>query len=165
MPQMSKIRQSRDEWKRKAIQRANEIREFRKTKKRYQEKIAELKAQINAMEQTALENQKKTVNLPAVTPIVDLSQAQQVRILCVVLVLQAVVSYRSVPRLLNLFNPKTPLTLGWIPHFTSVINWTLRLGLGMLKQVTPICKPWLAIIDHSIDIGTKKALVFRAVAK
>jgi hypothetical protein len=46
-----------------------------------------------------------------------------------------------------------------VPHFTSVINWTLRLGLGLLKQVKPISEPWLAIIDHSIDIGTKKALV------
>lgn len=49
--------------------------------------------------------------------------------------------------------------MSWVPHFTSVINWTLRLGLGLLKQVQPISKPWLAIIDHSIDIGTKKALV------
>lgn len=47
----------------------------------------------------------------------------------------------------------------WVPHFTSVINWTLRLGLGLLRQVTPVDVPWLAIIDHSIDIGTKKALV------
>ncbi len=75
------------------------------------------------------------------------------------LVTQTVVSYRSIPRILALFNEKTPLTLGWIPHFTSVINWTLRLGLGLLKQVKPISKPWLAIIDHSIDIGTKKAFV------
>jgi len=75
------------------------------------------------------------------------------------LVLQAVVSYPSVPRILNLFNTRTPLRLRWIPHFSSVINWTLRLGLGMLKQVKPISKPWLAIIDHSIDIGIKKVMV------
>jgi len=75
------------------------------------------------------------------------------------LVLQAVVSYRSVPRILELFNTETPLKLGWVPHFTSVINWTLRLGLGMLKQVRSVSTPWVAIIDHSIDIGTKKALV------
>lgn len=75
------------------------------------------------------------------------------------LVTQAVVSYRSIPRILGLFNERTSLTLGWIPHFTSVINWTLRLGLGRLKQVKPISKPWLAIVDHSIDIGTKKAFV------
>ena len=52
MPQMSKILQSRDEWKSKAIQRAYEIREHRKTQKRFQERVAELKAQISAMEQT-----------------------------------------------------------------------------------------------------------------
>jgi len=75
------------------------------------------------------------------------------------LVIQAVVSYRSVPRILDLFNSHSPLAVGWNPHFTSVINWTLRLGLGLLQQVEPIEQPWLAIIDHSIDIGTKKALV------
>lgn len=51
------------------------------------------------------------------------------------------------------------VTLSWKPHFTSVIHWTLRLGLGLLNQVKPLASPWLAIIDHSIDIGTKKALV------
>ena len=75
------------------------------------------------------------------------------------LVLRAVVSYRSVPRILNLFGTNARHLFGWVPHFTSVINWTLRLGLGVLKQVKPISKSWVAIIDHSIDIGTKKALV------
>lgn len=73
--------------------------------------------------------------------------------------IQAVVSYRSVPRILQLFHTKTSLNLKWIPHFTSTINWTLRLGLGLLKQVKPTQHDWAAIIDHSIDIGTKKALV------
>jgi hypothetical protein len=75
------------------------------------------------------------------------------------LVLQAVVSYRSVPRILDLLQTKVQLYMGWVPHFTSVINWTLRVGLGLLKRVDPIDTPWVAIIDHSIDIGTKKALV------
>jgi len=77
----------------------------------------------------------------------------------VFLILDAVVSYRSVPRILQLLDQKTPFSLKWIPHFTSVINWTLRFGLGRLKQVSPIIEPWLAIIDHSIDVGTKKVLV------
>ena len=81
------------------------------------------------------------------------------RSLCVLLVTQSVVSFRSVPRILELFKGKTSYGLQWVPHFTSVINWTLRLGLGLLKQVKPISEPWLAIVDHSIDIGTKKALV------
>ncbi len=73
--------------------------------------------------------------------------------------LQAVVSYRSVPRILDIINEHTSSIIHWIPHFTSVINWTLRLGLGLLQAVKPIQKKWIALIDHSIDIGTKKALV------
>lgn len=88
-----------------------------------------------------------------------MAQAQEVRTLCVLLVLRAVVSYRSVTRILTLFDERMSHPLGWIPHFTSTINWTLRMGLGLLKQVRPIALPWVAIIDHSIDIGTKKALV------
>jgi len=46
MLQMSKITQSRDEWKHKAVQRANTIRKNRKHKKYAQEKIAELKKKL-----------------------------------------------------------------------------------------------------------------------
>jgi len=77
----------------------------------------------------------------------------------VLLVLQAVVSFRSVPRILDLFRTAALLGISWVPHFTSVINWTLRVGLGLLRQVARITPPWVAIIDHSIDVGTKKALV------
>jgi hypothetical protein len=75
------------------------------------------------------------------------------------LIVQSIVSFRSIPRILGLLNREACLGFGWVPHFTSVINWTLRLGLGLLQQVAPIDAPWLAIIDHSIDIGTKKVLV------
>ena len=81
------------------------------------------------------------------------------RALCVLLVVKAVVSYRSVPRILGLLGAAAAFRCGWVPHFTSVINWTLRLGLGLLRQVKAMDSPWLAIVDHSIDIGTKKALV------
>lgn len=91
--------------------------------------------------------------------VIDLSEASLTRALCVLLVILGMVSYRSVPRILGLFKAETMTELTWIPHFTSVINWTLRLGLGLLNQVKAIKLPWLAIIDHSIDIGTKKVLV------
>lgn len=53
MLQHSKIVRSRDDWKRKAVQRAEKIREGRKTERRYQQKIAQLKAEISALEQVA----------------------------------------------------------------------------------------------------------------
>lgn len=86
------------------------------------------------------------------------------RLICILLVLQAVVSYRSTSRILNIINIHTPLKLHWIPHFTSVINWTSRLGLGLLRETRPIRKNWIAILDHSIDIGTKKVLVVLRIA-
>lgn len=80
------------------------------------------------------------------------------------LVIHCVVSFRSVPRILKkIFEQTGAGSDDWIPHFTSVINWTYRFGLGLLRQVKPITTPWLAIIDHSIDIGTKKALVILRV--
>jgi len=60
---------------------------------------------------------------------------------------------------LKIFNQHTELNLNWIPHFTSVINWTERLGIGMLKQVKPIAEKWAAILDHTNDIGIKKVFV------
>ena len=90
---------------------------------------------------------------------VSLNHAGEVRSLCTLLVLQAVASYRSIPVILHLLQHHTVGGLLWQPHFTSVINWVLRLGLSLLNQVAPLSTPWVAIIDHSIDIGTKKALV------
>lgn len=45
MLQHSKILRSREDWKAKATARGNEVREQRKTLRRYQQRIADLKAQ------------------------------------------------------------------------------------------------------------------------
>lgn len=68
-------------------------------------------------------------------------------------------SYRSVTRVLMIFNNRTTLNVNWIPHFSSVINWTYRAGKGLLDTVKKIDKPWIAIVDHSIDIGVKQVFV------
>jgi hypothetical protein len=60
MPQLSKLIRSRDDWKTKAVRRANEIRDHRKTIKRDQEQIAEIKSQIIALQQAAEDNKKNT---------------------------------------------------------------------------------------------------------
>jgi len=94
MSQLSKFIRSRDDWRSKAVRRADEIREHRKTYKRNQEKIAEIKRPINALKQAAEDN-KKTL-APTAGQVVEITQAQEVRTLCVLLVIQAVVSYRSI---------------------------------------------------------------------
>jgi hypothetical protein len=153
MPQRSKLIRSREEWKNKAVSRANELRDRRKAEKRLRGRIGELKRRVEELEQASGGNPEK----PA--PTAGAGQPAETRALCVLLVVQAVVSYRSVPRILELLDAAMAFGAGWVPHFTSVINWTLRVGWGLLKQVKAIDSPWLAVIDHSIDIGTKKALV------
>jgi hypothetical protein len=101
---------------------------------------------------------KKKPSSPA-NEIVSIDQATQTRLVCILLVVQAVVSFRAVPRILDLLRELGHLSLQWVPHFTSVINWTVRFGLAVLGQVRAVNTPWLAIIDLSIDIGVKKALV------
>ncbi len=86
--------------------------------------------------------------------IASLVDAYAVRILSVMLVLRAVVSFRSVPRILRLTHPGS-----WCPHFTSVINWTLRYGLSKLQGVASSQEPWIAIIDASINAGLSKVMV------
>jgi hypothetical protein len=156
MNKISRMRRSRDSWKSKATDRAEQLREFRKTKARQQSKD---RASPSACQRTggATFTGKKPTSQEA--EVVSLREASQIRTVCVVLVLQAVVSFRAVPRILQLLWQMGHLSLQWVPHFTSVINWTLRLGWAALSEVAPRATPWLAIIDHSIDIGVKKARV------
>jgi prefoldin subunit 5 len=56
--QRSKILLSRDEWREKAINRADEIRDYRKSEKRHQEAMKELKQTIKSLAQE-LEDKKK----------------------------------------------------------------------------------------------------------
>ena len=51
MLQTSKLYQARNEWRKKAMERADEIREHRKTTKRHKAKISELKEEIKRLKQ------------------------------------------------------------------------------------------------------------------
>jgi hypothetical protein len=59
MPQHSKILLSRNEWREKAIKRANENREQRKAEKRHQEAIKELKQRIEDLQQERQDKKKR----------------------------------------------------------------------------------------------------------
>jgi len=91
-------------------------------------------------------------------PVVSLFDAHRRRVFCVLLALAAVLSFRSVPRVLGHMQPLLALPMP-APHFTSVINWSLRVGLASLKAVSTMVEPWIALIDMSIDVGIQKVLV------
>jgi predicted nuclease with TOPRIM domain len=58
MNKLSRMRRSRDSWKGKATCRAEQLREFRKTKARHQGRIECLKERIAALEHELLVEKK-----------------------------------------------------------------------------------------------------------
>ena len=60
MHKVTRLRRSRDRWKEKASERAEQLREYRKAKTRDRQRIAGLQAQVAALEQR-LEQEKKVL--------------------------------------------------------------------------------------------------------
>jgi hypothetical protein len=121
-----------------------------------EKKIADLESQNIKLHSviTDLESQKT----------IGSDQFIMLQVICLILYIMGIVSFRAIPRILSVLNQLGIIHIPHIPHFTSIINWTVRAGIGLLQKVEDVCYPWLAIIDCSIDIGTRKALVVLRVS-
>ena len=84
---------------------------------------------------------------------------------CIQLVFNCCVSFRSVPKILGvIFGTLFPDVIAGIPHFTSIIRWSQRIGLFLLKKTYLLpYREWICIADHTIQVGFKKALVILRV--
>ena len=58
MTPLARVKKSRDSWKDKATERAEQIREFRKTSQRHRSRIVELQAQVKQLEQKLASKKK-----------------------------------------------------------------------------------------------------------
>lgn len=58
MNKLSRLRRSRDSWKNKATKRAEQLREFRKTKARYQKRLEGLQSRLETLEQQLSQEKK-----------------------------------------------------------------------------------------------------------
>lgn len=157
MKEALRIKEGRSEWKRKAVERGTAVRELKKAQKRKdrrtEQREADLLARIRVLERENASLHAAPVRMPR--GVVTLHDAAAIRVLCVMMVIHAVISFRAVPRCLEIVQPSA----SWIPHFTSVINWTFRVGLALLQSIAPEAEPWIAVIDMSIDIAIKKVFV------
>lgn len=90
---------------------------------------------------------KQTYRFP--TPLVALSLE---------LIQTAGVSLRGSVRVLDVV--QRALNLNWdIPHWTTVRNWLLRVGLARWRAGQQQASDWLFLADHSVQIGTEKCFV------
>jgi hypothetical protein len=61
MLQTSKLYQARNDWREKAMERADELREHRKTIKRHKQKILEQKEEIKKLKEELIEKEIKKI--------------------------------------------------------------------------------------------------------
>ena len=159
---ISKLKQSRQQWKAKAQARGAQLRHLRKTAQRRKKKTppAQPPADQEPIPQRPEPDATRGAGGDPLNRLLPVQSAPTpaYRTLCVIIVLYGVNPFRCVPRLLALVQPWLPLPKR-LPHFTSVIHWTLRVGIALYRQVSVLREPWVALLDCSIAIGTRKALV------
>ena len=69
-------------------------------------------------------------------------------------------SFRASSRVLRSLDLIAVGLISWWPHFTTGIEWALRVGLYCLhKAQHPLAEQWVCIADFTIQIGSKKALI------
>jgi len=75
-------------------------------------------------------------------------------------VFNCALSFRASSKVLRALLLVGPRLISWVPHFTTSIDWALRLGLHRLQQAQhPLDAPWVCVADFTIQIGCKKALI------
>ena len=167
MTQISKLYLSQKEWKAKAMERGANLRAAKQQLKHHKKTIQQQQKEIELLKEQLKKNVTSTSEAEKYYPCVPLQSPEisktETRGYCVNLFSESKASFRSLATILSVLSNLNLVSLSFIPHFTSIINWCLRFGLGKLKQVKPISEPWIAIIDYSIGIGSKKVLVILRV--
>ena len=164
MSQLSKVRQSRNQWKHKATQRADQDRYQRKQLSRVKKErdcankaLKEAQAHLRQ-----LETQSRGLAVPHKVDLVFLALQ---------LVLVARIGFRAVSRVLSLL--ALPLGIHKAPCPQTIINWVTRLSIvriqsarmlkGFALSQAPFSNGLIWMIDISIALGTGKIVAVLAL--
>lgn len=164
MSQYSKMKQSRDQWKAKAIKRGEGERYQRKQSVRHKAK-SEQTTQALEVAQARIGQLEAQLNALAIRPKVDVIH------LALQLFLEARIGFRAVSRVLTLL--ALALGIKKAPCPQTVINWVMRLSIvridsarllrGLPLSHAPFRNGLIWMIDISIGLGTGKILAVLAV--
>jgi hypothetical protein len=163
MSQQSKLRQSREQWKRKAKERAEHNRYLRKELERSR-KERDRSHQARQETQDRLRQQEAQAHGLVVHHKVDLVW------LALRLFLEVRISFRAVSRVLRLLAEACGITKAPCPQ--TVINWVTRLAMvrcdaarllrGLPLRAAPFSNGLIWMIDLSMGLGTGKLLAVLA---
>jgi hypothetical protein len=164
MSQRSKLRHSREQWKHKARQRADDNRYLRKELARIKQERERYKQALKAAE-ARLRHYESGQSAMIVQTKVDVIE------LALKLFVEARISFRAVSRVLD--SLREVLGLKRAPCPQSVINWVMRLSIVRLQSsatlrgsslsAAPFCNGLIWMIDISITLGAGKILAVLAL--
>lgn len=155
MSQQSKLKQSRQQWKQKAKERAEQNRYLRKELKRLRQERDRAKQALKEAQKHLRQKEARPAILKAQRVWLSLS-----------LFVGARISFRAVSRVLHVL--ADGLGIGKAPCPQTVINWVMRLSMvrlqsvqllqGAARHLIPFTNGWIWMIDTSITLGTGKLL-------
>ncbi len=163
---LQRASESRAAWKAKALDRNHRLRDATR-------RIRDLETSRQMWRERAQDAEKArsttptspACNNPSAVPAARHQDMPWfIQTICLNLVLTCAVSFRAVPKILTVFQDllrycglSVPFE---IPHFTTVIRWMLRVGTYLLTVARTITSSsWICVLDHTIQVGRKKALV------
>jgi hypothetical protein len=155
MSQESKLKQSRQKWKQKAKERAEQNRYLRKEIERIRQECDRAKQAIKEANQQRRQKEARPTHL----------KVHRVW-LALTLFAGARISFRAVSRVLHVL--ADGLGIGKAPCPQTVINWVMRLSVvrmqsvkllqGTARHLIPFTNGLIWMIDTSITPGTGKLL-------
>ena len=163
MSQYSKMKQSREQWKTKAIERGQAQRYQRKQSARHKA-TAEQKTKALEAAQARIRELEAQLREVTTRPKVEVVH------FALPLFLEARIGFRAVSRVLTLL--ASALGIKKAPCPQSVIHWVMRLAIvridsarhlrGLPLPQAPFCNGLIWMIDLSIGLGTGKILAVLA---
>jgi len=157
MSYKSKLKKSRDKWKKEATSRGIEVRYQKKENRRIKQKRDEYKKE--------LAETKKQLNHITNKNIVPVNKKIDVVYLGLQLFLTAHIGFRAVSRVLHIMSGY--LGLEKPPCTQTIINWVNRLSISRIQNIPQFSAPGKAtnatngsicLIDASIGLGSGKIL-------
>ncbi len=164
MSQLSKVRQSRTQWKNKATQRDDQNRYWRK-------QLARVTHERDRTTKALKETQTRLRQLEAQSQGLVVQHKVDLVFLALQLFLVARIGFRAVSRVLSLL--ALALGIKKAPCPQTLINWVMRLSLvriesarllrGSALSQAPFSNGWLWMIDLSIGVGSGKVVAVLAL--
>ncbi len=164
MSQQSKLRHSREQWKRKATERAEHNRSLRK-------ELARIKHERDRSQQAHQETQERLRRHEAQAHGLVVHHKVDLVWLALRLFLEVRISFRAVARVLRLLAEGCGITKAPCPQ--TVINWITRLAIvrgdaartlrGLPLRAAPFSNGLIGMIDSSIGLGAGKILAVVAM--